>query len=406
MFLNGLCLLKYKICDYSHGHREDGLQSDVLRTVGKGNVIKMKQKKTVDAGRKAARPSIRKVGTMLGSGALCVLAIGTISICGMVNQNRVETAAQNDTTAAAVTTTTTEKVTERQDTVTSHDTVTWRKASINEYEIAEVETTTTTAETETETSTTTEKVTEKKLDNVEYVSNEIVNLREKADKNSDVVAILDKGDSVIATAETSNGWCAVTYGNYQGYIMKQYLTKVENTETTTTTTTTAATTTTAKKTTTTASSKAAVTTASKAASSAETKASGSSESAVISYTDEEFDMLCYVLQGEVGNCSDESKIAVANVIINRVKSSRFPNTVKGVLTAANQFTAINGYYNKTTTPSKNTIACAEKALNGEDTTNGATYYYAPKYCGGSTAAWFESLNFCMEIDGQRYFKNW
>ena len=52
------------------------------------------------------------------------------------------------------------------------------------------------------------------------------------------------------------------------------------------------------------------------------------------------------------------------------------------------------------------IKVSGEALAGEDNTNGATYYYAPAYCGGSTAAWFETLQFCLEVDGQRYFKNW
>ena len=115
-------------------------------------------------------------------------------------------------------------------------------------------------------------------------------------------------------------------------------------------------------------------------------------------------MLCYVLQGEVGNCSEASKIAVANVVINRVKSGRFGSSIKAVLTAPNQFTAIYGYYSGSPAPSQNTRDCALRALNGEDNSNGAVYYYSPRYCGGSTAAWFESLTFCLEIDGQRYFK--
>ena len=41
-----------------------------VQTVGKGNVIKMKQKKTEDSIKRTAKPSVRKVGTMLGSGAL------------------------------------------------------------------------------------------------------------------------------------------------------------------------------------------------------------------------------------------------------------------------------------------------------------------------------------------------
>ena len=67
-------------------------------------------------------------------------------------------------------------------------------------------------------------------------------------------------------------------------------------------------------------------------------------------------------------------------------------------------TAISNYYNKTNPPTEHTKECVKRALNGEDYSNGALFYYAPKYCGGSTAAWFESLTFCMELEGQRFFK--
>ena len=125
---------------------------------------------------------------------------------------------------------------------------------------------------------------------------------------------------------------------------------------------------------------------------------------VIKYTEEEFIMMCYVLQNEAGNLSAKSKIAVSNVIINRVKSSRFANSISEVLTQPGQFTCINNYYNKTNPPSQHTKECVRRALNGEDYSNGALFYYAPRYCGGSTAAWFESLTFCMELEGQRFFK--
>lgn len=378
-------------------------------------MIKMKQKKTVDASCKAAKPSIRKVGTMLGSGALCVLTIGTISVCGLVGQVR-DTENSKETKAAEVTTTT---VTERtENTYTALDTVNWRKASINEYELAQ--TVSTTAETKAKTSEkktekTTSKAADEKLDNVKLYAADIVNLRADADKSSEVLAVLDKDDEVIASEKTSDGWYAVKYGETEGYVMAEFLTEAvpesAKTEAVTTTTTakktaeTKAETTTTKKTTTAAKTETEKKTEKTTTTTAK-KEDNSGKTAVISYTDEEFEMLCYVLQGEVGNCSEGSKIAVANVIINRVKSNLFPNSIEGVLTAPNQFTAISGYYNRTKTPSQNTIDCAKRALEGEDNTNGAIYYYAPKYCGGSTASWFESLNFCFELDGQRFFKNW
>lgn len=63
------------------------------------------------------------------------------------------------------------------------------------------------------------------------VATEIVNVREKADKNSEIEAIVATDEEVIVTAETSDGWYKVTYGDYSGYVMKDYLKKAEVTTT-------------------------------------------------------------------------------------------------------------------------------------------------------------------------------
>lgn len=171
--------------------------------------------------------------------------------------------------------------------------------------------------------------------------------------------------------------------------------EVDDSIATTTTTTTKKTTTTAKK-----------TTAAKKETKPETTTVKKLEPGeyVIPCTDEEFEMFCYVLEGEAGGCSDAAKMAVAGVIVNRVQADRFDNTIKKVLTAPNQFTAIKKYYNKSVTPSQSTINCVKRALAGEDGSNGAYYFYSKKYCSDKTAAWFESLVFCIEIDGQRFFR--
>ena len=116
------------------------------------------------------------------------------------------------------------------------------------------------------------------------------------------------------------------------------------------------------------------------------------------FTDEEISMIELVVMNEVGHCSEASKIAVANVILNRVDSANFPNTVKEVVYAKNQFSAAYGSLK----PDKSTRAAVKKALNGEDNSMGAVYYYAPRYTG--TIAWFEGLEFCFELEGQRFFK--
>lgn len=353
----------------------------------------MKQKRSGTAKqRNNAKPSVRNVGTVLTGGALCVLTIGIIGLCGMAGSKVGSTVGEE--TAAQVTETTTVKERtepESEGTYTTVDTVAWRKASINEYEFAEVSAAGTAAEKTTENAavkTTAETQAQegvsaaKAAGFIETVSPQVyyakspVNFRVEPKKSAEVLKVLDTGDSVVVDGVSADGiWYSVQNGKVKGYAMAEYFTNKAPEK-----------------------------------SKEETKADekkapekASERKAVISYTAEEFDMLCYVVQSEVGDCSQASKVAVANVIINRVKSYEFPDNICDVLTDPGQFDAIYSYYNRSTTPSQDTIDCCARALAGEDNTNGATYYYAPQYCDGS---WFESLQLCTELDGQRYFKNW
>ena len=56
-----------------------------------------------------------------------------------------------------------------------------------------------------------------------------------------------------------------------------------------------------------------------------------------SYTAEDIKLLTCVIQAEAGGESYEGKLAVANVVLNRVKSSRYPNSIKGVIYQKGQF---------------------------------------------------------------------
>ena len=233
-------------------------------------------------------------------------------------------------------------------------------------------------------------------------------------------------DTQTQTATGQIIWRKAGISEYEVANAKQTVTTTTTNSQTTTTTTKAApkqTTTTKAATTTT---KAAVTTTAKLATTttvkttakpaATTKAAAAnktvhhSASENIKYTAEEFDMMCYVVQAEVGNCSEAYKIAVANVIINRVKSSRFAyaTSIKAVLTAGGQFDSISNYYSKRNPPNQSTINCCKRALAGEDNSNGAVYYYSPKICG--TIAWFESMQCCLYLDSglysAKFFKPW
>lgn len=89
-------------------------------------------------------------------------------------------------------------------------------------------------------------------------------------------------------------------------------------------------------------------------------------------------LLAKLVQVEAGNEPYEGKLAVANVVLNRVHSSSFPNTVKGVIYAPHQFPpAGNGLLAKATA-SKDSIKAAKAALSGENNVPGAVYFFNAK----------------------------
>ena len=122
------------------------------------------------------------------------------------------------------------------------------------------------------------------------------------------------------------------------------------------------------------------------------------------YSEEDIAMIEAVVMHEVGYCSEESKIAVTHLILNRVESELFPDTVYEVLHQKGQFGAIHNYYDNELPVDEETSKTVRAAIeSGSD--HEAVFYYAPKYTNDKkTAAWFESLDFQFEIDGQRYFK--
>lgn len=125
----------------------------------------------------------------------------------------------------------------------------------------------------------------------------------------------------------------------------------------------------------------------------------------IDVTTEEIKMIQSVVMHEVGYCSKESQLAVTNVIINRVVSDLFPDDVYDILHAENQFKAIHNYYDNELPVTDDVKLSVIEALRGKDNTDGATYYYSIKYIKNTqTRDWFESLEFTVEIEGQRFFK--
>ena len=124
----------------------------------------------------------------------------------------------------------------------------------------------------------------------------------------------------------------------------------------------------------------------------------------IRYTDEDYQVLLRIVQAEAGICDKRGKILVADVIINRVLSKEFPNSVKAVVYEPSQFQPVsNGAINSVKVTAE-TIECVDRALDGEDYSNGALYFMNRRGS-GSAAAWFDRhLTYLFAHDGHEFFR--
>lgn len=102
-----------------------------------------------------------------------------------------------------------------------------------------------------------------------------------------------------------------------------------------------------------------------------------------SYTNSDLYLLAKCIYAEARGESYTGQVAVGAVILNRVKSSAFPNTVAGVIYQKGAFTAVSdGQINLE--PDKTAMNAASDALNGWDPTYGCIYYYNPAV---ATSSW-------------------
>ena len=129
------------------------------------------------------------------------------------------------------------------------------------------------------------------------------------------------------------------------------------------------------------------------------------ERAVISYSDEDYSVLQKIVQAEAGVCDDRGKILVANVIINRVKNKKFPNSVKAVVYEPSQFSPVLDGTINSCKVTQQTIDCVNRALEGEDYSGGALYFMNRGISASSNVRWFDGkLTYVMQHGGHEFYK--
>jgi len=97
----------------------------------------------------------------------------------------------------------------------------------------------------------------------------------------------------------------------------------------------------------------------------------------LGFTEKDLKMMANAVYGESRGEPYEGQVAVAAVIINRVKSSQFPNTATGVIFQPGAFTAVaDGQI--WLTPNEKAIKAVKDAISGWDPSDGCLYYFNPE----------------------------
>lgn len=111
-------------------------------------------------------------------------------------------------------------------------------------------------------------------------------------------------------------------------------------------------------------------------------------------------LLAHLVHGEARGEPYEGKVAVAAVVINRTRDSRFPKTIAGVIYQPGAFDAVyDGQINLD--PDNSSYNAARDALNGWDPTYGCIYYYNPAT---ATSSWIWSRPIMLSIGKHNFAK--
>lgn len=123
----------------------------------------------------------------------------------------------------------------------------------------------------------------------------------------------------------------------------------------------------------------------------------------------ELDVLRRIVESEAGSEDGDGRLLVANVILNRVNDDKFPSTVTEVVfqqeNGVAQFSPVSSGRIYRVEVSEETCEAVERALNGEDISQGALYFASRKYADSTKMKWFDdNLEFLFEHGGHEFFK--
>jgi uncharacterized protein YgiM (DUF1202 family) len=105
----------------------------------------------------------------------------------------------------------------------------------------------------------------------------------------------------------------------------------------------------------------------------------------VDYTKDDLKLLACLVHAEAGNQSYEGRLAVANIVLNRVKSGKFPDTIKSVIYSPGQFSVassgslskqLSNYENYSSNSQLLSIKAARAALEGANNIGSRLYFHS------------------------------
>lgn len=124
--------------------------------------------------------------------------------------------------------------------------------------------------------------------------------------------------------------------------------------------------------------------------------------------EEDYQILCRIVEAEAGGEDFNGRLLVANVVLNRVDSAAFPDTVQRVVFQKDrgvyQFSPIrDGRYQRVSV-SEETRKAVDSALLGEDISRGALYFVSRKAADPEKMKWFDqNLDLLLTYGGHEFF---
>lgn len=119
------------------------------------------------------------------------------------------------------------------------------------------------------------------------------------------------------------------------------------------------------------------------------------------YSEEDLMLLAKIIDAEAGSEPFEGQIAVGSVILNRVDSAVFPDTIRDVIYQPNQFGPARTGKLDQIEPREDALRAAEMVLKGEERLEGALYFYNPKR---DSQTFFKRLTKVKDIGNHRFMK--